>query len=797
MYNVTITTTGIFDEIRPSLFPPIEGKEGITFMNALVYRVDPKSSFEEGDAITDNDPEFALERERIRAFVAALCEAYGKPYGELRDEFVEALSEFMLYGTYKGQALLSTGRNGYYQVFPMYKSNRGRRLLFQDGYAPNQITKYICDHMLRYFVITLFSNIGAFGSDAGVQHIATPLSLYGLHQALDDVDRAYLSELITVNSLDNTYSMDASNQSEFLLLADALGAYMVQAMDGYTESERLDSLSQDPFFRKICEPVHRFYMSLTGDAVLSVYDDSNHWSDCLLDHYIYDRYYRFAYDLEFWEEGDEGVLAYVRGRILLPLANDLINQLSQEKLHVDLYPTLDKTLEYLNFLIHYTSKAQEMLDAIEITMGSSNSMTEHKDESATTYEAEGTTLLANSTVGLSVYDQIYCLLEACSTAIRKYGAYGSLLPIVDALDTAIGEVDIESPDSWQAEYVQRVSRLSKWYRMLGHAFTGNDTYERLLQELITAQEESPFIHETYFNNYIRDLDGQDNVFNLECLQYLLLHHDIEKGDCESFEQHVQSIDHPYFKMPFERFGEIHGLVDLKSREDSNDIVYFLLLLKAIYRFYLDQLDQDLWQELLRLWSMYEKRKFQDYHAQWLCAKYMVALAVHMGDREQAELIKQDLAITFDEPLHRRNYSSAYQWSPLAFYTMAQIDEALGHLDLAQDNYDKAYVTHAYTQARWAYYKSKCASLWNVNQLSTAETKSAETVTKPIELERKPTTTVMKSTTSEIRTTVTEISLVVAEIKPDFEAVIQENKGKFFTMDEYKEYFNAHMIYLYR
>ena len=61
-------------------------------------------------------------------------------------------------------------------------------------------------------------------------------------------------------------------------------------------------------------------MSLTGDAVLSVYDDSNHWSDCLLDHYIYDRYYRFAYDLEFWEEGDEGVLAYVRGRILLPLA---------------------------------------------------------------------------------------------------------------------------------------------------------------------------------------------------------------------------------------------------------------------------------------------------------------------------------------------------------------------------------------------------------------------------------------------------------------------------------------------
>ena len=770
MYNVTITTTGIFDEIRPSLFLPIEGKEEITFMNALVYRVDSESSFEEGDAITDNDPEFALERERIRAFVAALCEAYGKPYGELRDEFVEALPEFMLYGTYKGQALLSTGRNGYYQVFPMYKSNRGRRLLFQDGYAPNQITKYICDHMLRYFVITLFSNIGAFGSDAGVQHIATPLSLYGLHQALDDVDRAYLSELITVNSLDNTYSMDASNQSEFLLLADALGAYMVQAMDGYTESERLDSLSQDPFFRKICEPVHRFYMSLTGDAVLSVYDDSNHWSDCLLDHYIYDRYYRFAYDLEFWEEGDEGVLAYVRGRILLPLANDLINQLSQEKLHVDLYPTLDKTLEYMNFLIHYTSKAQEMLDAIEITMGSSNSMTEHKDESATTYEAEGTTLLANSTVGLSVYDQIYCLLEACSTAIRKYGAYGSLLPIVDALDTAIGEIDIESPDSCQAEYVQRVSRLSKWYRMLGNAFTGNNTYSNLLQDLITAQEQAPLVHEPYFNNYICDVSCQDNVFNLECLRYLLLHHDIETDNRESYEHRVQAIDHPYFKMPFKAYGQIHDLLDLDTELNSNDIVYFLVLLKAIHRFYLDQLDQNLWKELIQLWSMYGKRNFQDYYAECLCAKYMVVLAVHMGDREAAAHIKQNLHTSFERARHWHEPApSDYGWSTFAFYTMAQIDEALGNLDSAQDNYDKAYVTKAYTQASWAYYESKYSSLWKGTQLSVVERKTA----------------------------IAETKSAVTEIKPDFEAVIQENKGKFSTIDEYKEYFNTHMMYLYR
>lgn len=72
-------------------------------MNALVYRVDPEPSFEEGDAIMDNDPEFELECERIRTFVAALCEEYGKPYGELRDKFVEALPEFMLYGAGHGR----------------------------------------------------------------------------------------------------------------------------------------------------------------------------------------------------------------------------------------------------------------------------------------------------------------------------------------------------------------------------------------------------------------------------------------------------------------------------------------------------------------------------------------------------------------------------------------------------------------------------------------------------------------------------------------------------------------------
>ena len=39
MKFLTLSTTGIFNAIRPSLFPPIEGKETTTFLLALEYNV--------------------------------------------------------------------------------------------------------------------------------------------------------------------------------------------------------------------------------------------------------------------------------------------------------------------------------------------------------------------------------------------------------------------------------------------------------------------------------------------------------------------------------------------------------------------------------------------------------------------------------------------------------------------------------------------------------------------------------------------------------------------------------------
>ena len=81
------------------------------------------------------------------------------------------------------------------------------------------------------------------------------MSVYTIQQTLDDVVKNYIpfANPIHVSSTPTQYVMNKSNQvySEFLLIADALGAYMVQKMKGDTESEQLTSLSNNLLFRDI------------------------------------------------------------------------------------------------------------------------------------------------------------------------------------------------------------------------------------------------------------------------------------------------------------------------------------------------------------------------------------------------------------------------------------------------------------------------------------------------------------------------------------------------------------------
>ena len=95
MRHVTISTTGVFNTIRSSLFPPIEGKETTTFLLGLDFNTGGIIPFydEEQNDVVVNGPHVELERQRIRAFVKAVCEEMGKPFEAYRNAFLFSLSK--------------------------------------------------------------------------------------------------------------------------------------------------------------------------------------------------------------------------------------------------------------------------------------------------------------------------------------------------------------------------------------------------------------------------------------------------------------------------------------------------------------------------------------------------------------------------------------------------------------------------------------------------------------------------------------------------------------------------------
>ena len=93
MHHVTISTTGVFNTIRSSLFPPIEGKKTTTFLLGLDFNTGGIIPFyyEEQDNVVVNGSHVELERQRIRAFVKAVCEEMGKPFEAYRNAFLFSL----------------------------------------------------------------------------------------------------------------------------------------------------------------------------------------------------------------------------------------------------------------------------------------------------------------------------------------------------------------------------------------------------------------------------------------------------------------------------------------------------------------------------------------------------------------------------------------------------------------------------------------------------------------------------------------------------------------------------------
>lgn len=751
MHHITISTTGIFNAIRPSLFLPIEGKETTTFLLGLDFNTGGIIPFydEEQDDVVVNGPHVELERQRIRAFVKAVCEEMGKPFEACRSAFLFSLPEFIRYGTYNGQPLLEKPRTGEYEAYVLYKSHRGRKLLFQQGRQPKDEVQYVFDNMLRHFIMTLFSDEGTYGYLADVKHIETPLSLGVLQQALEDIwsaDEDIFSEGVDAFSVPNHYVMTEPTQvqSEFLLLADALGAYMVQAMDGETESDALKTLSKDVLLQHICESMYKMYMAPSEESAIDVYDDCERWLNPLIRQSWNNQYTMFRRTLKQVPTYDDGVLGYVKEQKVFPLVAHVIRELSTENLGVELHPKVHQYKQYLDVLIPYADRVEDLYrkryigvgDELLSVMDESNSF--GLGDSADVDDPFGFTdpFGMNDTDDMPSVDvelccHVYCALDACQRAIQGERMYHNVIPIVNFLDDLVAHADIPSPDSWQYEYMLKVGRLSKWYRALAYAFTGRSEAESLFKELIQDQEKDPLEYESYSDAFINNLANPSSAFDLDYLQLALLHFYVETDNRVGYERYIETVYPPLFSMRFDWISQMHMLLNENGHEAEDEYTQgnhywnytnaaFLLWLKAVWHFHLDHMDQERWEELGTLWdATYENSNYlrhtQDHYAYLECVKYMVKLAVHFGDTRRAEMYKRNLQTLIDETYQFGWSGTAlgYPWNASDYCIMAQINESLGKLDLAKEQYDKAYALVSFAQDKWRYFEGKHGNIWDL------------------------------------------------------------------------------------
>ena len=751
MHHITISTTGIFNAIRPSLFPPIEGKKTTTFLLGLDFNTGGIIPFydEEQDDVVVNGPHVELERQRIRAFVKAVCEEMGKPFEECRSAFLFSLPEFIRYGTYNGQPLLEKPRTGEYEAYVLYKSHRGRKLLFQQGRQPKDEVQYVFDNMLRHFIMTLFSDEGTYGYLADVKHIETPLSLGVLQQALEDIwsaDEDIFSEGVDAFSVPNHYVMTEPTQvhSEFLLLADALGAYMVQAMDGETESDALKTLSKDVLLQHICESMYKMYMAPSEEAAIDVYDDCERWLNPLIQQCWNSQYTIVRRTLKQVPTYDDGVLGYVKEQKVFPLVAHVIRELSTENLGVELHPKVHQYKQYLDVLVPYADRVEDLYrkryvgvgDELLSVMDESNPF--GQGDSADVDDPFGFTdpFGMNNPDDMPPVDvelccHVYCALDACQRAIRGERMYHNLIPIVNFLDDLVAHADIPSPDSWQYEYMLKVGRLSKWYRALAYAFTGRSEAESLFKELIQDQEKDPLEYESYSDAFINNLANPSSAFDLDYLQLALLHFYVETDNRVGYERYIETVYPPLFSIRFDWISQMHMLLNENGHEAEDEYTQgnhywnytnaaFLLWLKAVWHFHLDHMDQERWEELGTLWdATYENSNYlrhtQDHYAYLECVKYMVKLAVHFGDTRRAEMYKRNLQTLIDETYQFGWAGTAlgYPWNASDYCIMAQINESLGKLDLAKEQYDKAYALVSFAQDKWRYFEGKHGNIWDL------------------------------------------------------------------------------------
>ena len=550
----------------------------------------------------------------------------------------------------------------------------------------------------------------------------TPLSLGVLQQSLEAIkaaDEDIFSEGVDAFAVPNHYVMTELTQvhSEFLLLADALGAYMVQAMDGKTESEALKTLSKDVLLQNICESLYKMYMGPSEEAAIGVYDECERWLNPLIQQCWNSQYTMLRRTLQQVPTYDDGVLGYVKEQHVFPLVAHVIWELSTENLGVALRPKVHQYKQYLDFLVPYVDRVEDLYRKRYVGVGDDPFGMNKADDMPP--------------VDVELCCHVYCALDACQRAIRVERMYHNVIPIVNFLDDLVAHADIPSPDSWQYEYMLKVGCLSKWYRALAYAFTGRSEAESLFKELIQAQEKDPLEYENCSDAFIYNLANPSSAFDLKYLQLALLHFYVETDNRVGYERYIETMYPPLFSMRFDWISQMHVLLNENGHEAEDEYTegnhywnytnaVFLLWLKAVWHFHLDHMDQACWDELGTLWdATYDNpnyaRHTQDHYAYLECVKYMVKLAVHFGDTHRAEMYKRNLQTLIDEE-YRFGWAGTalgYPWNASDYSIMAQINESLGKLELAKEQYDKAYALVSFAQDKWRYFEGKHGNIWDL------------------------------------------------------------------------------------
>lgn len=459
--------------------------------------------------------------------------------------------------------------------------------------------------------------------------------------------------------------------------------------EGKWNDETLMAICESPYKCLNSSSLHDFCYPdiLPVDNFIPVYDESNHSSDILVSYYAHSKTDLFQDNWSAYD-GDD-IEEYVQDRLTGPMMDNIIKRLSKEKLFIVLHPKAEYRKEYLDFLLPYTT---------ERCLG------EHK-------------FIAPKEIDI-IAKKVYCMLDACRSIIDNSQLYGSILPILDAIDELIGDMSLSLDSPWKVEYVKKVSRLSQWYRALVYAFTGRSGADDIFKAIIEQQEWNPLAYDIKKDYYMAEWGELSKAFDLDTVRYALLQYCVSMDYQDVYEQYLQKLCPDIILGEFDY--EQQTSILLKQPIHKKDYCYagrdVALWTKVLWKFYVDEIDPSLWNEIATLWEAWrEAHCFDDLYAYQISVKYMVNLAMHFGDIQRAECYKQtvsDDVSTFMHDMGMPEFGN-YPWTAISYYIMADTDQSLGLVEQAMEEFHKAYIIKTHAKSSWEFYEQCNGNAWQI------------------------------------------------------------------------------------